>query len=370
MSDINRFVGLNGLAKFSPPTMNNIKTQLNNCMNTYTYYWLNTAMATVSEHILIKIINSCSVMRLSGNPKSLYYELNAYANRIASSLDMVSARQYGSVSSTPWFFNSPNKEIYVSVKFKETQELITNLDTWQAWNPVRFAYHPFSDFSYQPPIGVKDKWRDKRELPIIIFIDITLLMFQYIMWIETEMKKESIDISTIGKFLIRHPLKNSIESYIDVSFMNRVLNSFSNRKSDDIPMSNQYYSPVSYKLINTAASYIANKFSTNVKNIDTLLASIPLIYRDNMTDYSYPIDDGITRTNILGLFIPTIPIYEFMADCDYSNPQSGFKQSNIITMVRKFHKHASNNGEYSTISGLYVKEISTYVQNNIIDRFN
>lgn len=369
MSDINRFVGLNGNAKFTPPTMSNIKTQLNACIKTYTYHWLNTAMSVVSDHILIKIINSCSTMTLSGNPKALYYELNAFTNRIASSLNLVSDRQYGSVSSTPWFFNSPNKEIYVSVKFKETQELISNLDTWQAWDPIRFAYHPFSDFSYQPPVGIKDKWRNKRDLPIVVYIDITLLMFQYIMWFDSEMAKEKIDISTIGKFLVRHPLKNAIESYIDISFMNRVLNYFSGNESDNIPMNKQYHAPVPYKLIDTTASYIANKFSTNLKDVNTLLASVPLIYRENMLDYSYQIKDSCTRTNMLGLFIPTLPIYELMANCDYCNPQTGFKRSNIIAALRKLNQYASNSGEYASISGIYSKEISDYVENKLLNKF-
>jgi len=164
------------------------------------------------------------------------------------------------------------------------------IQNWKTATPVKVLTHPISDFGLTIPNGKTNHYIDGLS---VIYINIPMLMLQYRMFIEEQLKKqkdgEGDGIISPKLFLYRYVLPGMMVSHLDHVFVNRIIN-----LEEGVPMSESLTRSPFFQAeagneegsgiinsVNRAQEAVLVKLTQSQVNYDQMLANIFVVTEED-----------------------------------------------------------------------------------------
>jgi len=258
------------------PKVEYIQTRMQEVIDPVKEYYRNNARSVKSNHLLVKLIQSVTI------PNRL--DLGEYLWRV-SDLAPDLAKVFGIGSYTQPGQVNPNPTFY-GPKCYELLQLRTGYyelgQDWRTVSPLRVKAHPRTDISFVPLDG--RQVHDETGL-VVIGLDLEALMYMYRGWAETQESLETAKRS-IGQFIGSWVLPSMFQSHIDICWFNRLVDRINSYESDDTVTVAGLALPSLTTYVDEAINELYINFIKKNMQFETLLRNIPLLYMDDMYDFT------------------------------------------------------------------------------------
>ena len=181
-------------------------------------YWRDHNFSVKSQHLLVRLLASIPI-RYDQSVKSYYDDMALIARDVSGTLRITNEGYAGQATSEAWLFGGDCVEIPFCIYNRDVTDVDALAADWKNQEPLRFIRHPEANLDLNSPMGNK-----KLDAPglVVYSIDFPLLALMYREFILEQAGKAKGSRETIGHFISKYVLANSIRSMADVSFFNRL----------------------------------------------------------------------------------------------------------------------------------------------------
>lgn len=173
-----------------------------------------------NNHILVRLLTT-GLGSLHPDYETFMWTAVDRADTLSRHFQFTSSVSYGKI----WygdFYGEGSYEIIIGDN--EMFDVPSAVDNWENLTPVRVLTHSISDLGMAIPNGKTNHYVDGLA---VIYINIPLLMFQYRMFIESQIRKANSKENAIFSpklFLYKYVLPGMMVSHIDHVLVNRLIN--------------------------------------------------------------------------------------------------------------------------------------------------
>uniref|UniRef100_A0AB39CCX8 Virion structural protein n=1 Tax=Pseudomonas phage RVTF4 TaxID=3236931 RepID=A0AB39CCX8_9VIRU len=196
---------------------------------------------------------------------------------------------------------------------------------WRQLKPVRYLYHTRSDTNL-PIMNNKTPGKGYG----VIMINIPMLMVQYRHWVYNNFGAVDGDSVNHYKFIGAHVLVDSLESYLEIAYFNRLSRMAYKLPATKYPLPHPFYIPDYTNDIDAMAKRTIEQRVMFTGMITELAQSTPMIMKDNLWQVIQLPKGPVTIQNEWALALARIPYIKYLVDSVKKAPGYDKTQTNIV----------------------------------------
>jgi len=180
---------------------------------------------------------------------------------------------------------------------------------WRTWAAYRYLYHTRIDLG----LPVLNNSSPGKGWGVGV-INIPMLALQYRYWLKSQAERGSEQSDTVYRFVGSMVLPNTLESYLDVAFFNRLARQSRGIGMPRFPVPHPFYlADYSSRVDGLGKKILETQMHRNA-DIEQLPFSIPVLVKDNLTDVMAIPRDPVTRHNDWALQLARLPYVRYIVE--------------------------------------------------------
>lgn len=209
-----------------------------------------------------------------------------------------------------------------SIERFETQGLRSQ---WRNLRPVRYLYHSRSDMNL-PIMNNKTPGRGYG----VIMINIPMLMVQYRHWVYSNFGAVDGDSVNHYKFIGSHVLVDSLESYLEIAYFNRLSRQAYGLPKTKYPLPHPFYIPDYTGEADNMAKRTIEQRVMFTGMITELAQCTPMLMQDNLWKVIQLPKGPVTLQNEWALALARVPYIKYLVDSVQKAPGWDRTQTNEV----------------------------------------
>lgn len=196
---------------------------------------------------------------------------------------------------------------------------------WRDLQPVRYLYHSRSDINL-PIMNNKTPGRGYG----VLMINIPMLMVQYRHWVYSTYGPVDGDSVNFYKFIGGYVLVNSLESYLEIAYFNRLSRQAYNLPTTKYPLPHPFYIPDYTRNVDAIAKRTIEQRVMFTGMVTELAHSTPMLLKDNLWQIVQLPRGPVTLQNEWALALARVPFIKYLVDSVKQAPGYDRTQTNEI----------------------------------------
>lgn len=201
---------------FIAPNTVNLNDRMREFLNTIMTYFINSNTRVRSEHILYRLMINLG-LDYNWSNSDIVYHIDTVLRGMLRPLDISSEVNINLIHPKSTIIKNANELIYYVDEYSNIELLKIDSTNWIDLQPIKFLNHNFRDLYFNHPTRINTVNDDL----IVYKLDIKVLglMFKYYC-------KQQVMVNlpiSIGEFIGRYVLTNSLISMADISILNNYL---------------------------------------------------------------------------------------------------------------------------------------------------
>ena len=305
--------------------------------------------AVRSNHLLVQLIEQ---MPHSFSSTDYEYKdlLIDYTEELSRVFKISSLGHLGSSRYPGTFLGVDSEELYIS--FIEDFDVNQLKGTWELESPIRFLRHPKTDLNANLLLGQSQS----EEFGLsVIYINIPLLGCQYRLWRNQQVEQLGEEgRGTIMHFVSEVVLPNSIPSFLDIAFFNRLHNHLLGKPVSMEPDKHPFF--INNRLLETDR-ILKQIIETNINNRQSfrhIIESVECVTESSLHSLFTIPDNPVTRQIAWTLLLARSPLLHFFLEWD---KQSGGQHNRgDLQIIRRTLRQIRSDNGLSQLGSNHLKE--------------
>jgi hypothetical protein len=230
---------------------------------------------------------------------------------------------------------------------------------WQELKPVRYLYHSRSDINL-PIMNNRTPGKGYG----VISINIPMLMVQYRHWVWRNLGPVDSDEINQYKFIGSYVLVNSLESYLDIAYFNRLARMASNLPSTKYPLPHPFYIPDLTPVVDKMAKNTLTERAGKAYGIEQLADITPMLVKQSLYEVLQLPKGPVTLQNEWALAIARLPYIKYLMLGLLQAPSFDKQQTNEILFELKesLHSQAFSANGNSPMIQRFLKDVKDLIE--------
>lgn len=278
---------------------------------------------------------------------------------IGRAFDLTTQTHVGESRSPGVFYGDGSEEIILLTSEHFPLERVRL--KWQDAEPVVFLRHPKTDLSLNLPEG--EQTSDEAGLSVVK-INLPLLACQYRQWMWQQLKLPKEERQSIGVFIKKYPLPNSLRSQLDVAFLNRSMKLFFKEPVSFTGDSHPFYFNARHDKTDGSIERLLDLANRKRYSIEEFVNGWPVLYRSNMRQVIATPDILATRQVTWALVSFRLPYIGFLLQRHAA--VGGQMDRTVDNAIRRsLRQLRSDKSLQQLTSSSTADQLVTYLQSNI-----
>jgi hypothetical protein len=202
--------------QYIAPNTVNVNNRIRGYLNDVMSYFTGSNIRVRSEHILYKLMITLGVNYRWTNNEIIYY-IDTILRDVLKPMHISSEVNIDLIHPLSTIVKNANEIIYNVNELSTLELLAINGDNWFDLQPLKFRNHNFRDLYFNHPTRLSTINTDL----IVYTLDIKVLCLMYKYYAR---RQEQLNLSiSIGEFIARYILTNSLITMADISILNNYL---------------------------------------------------------------------------------------------------------------------------------------------------
>lgn len=241
--------------------------------------FVTTSAATTPNHILVKLLKSIA-LNLNDDYDSVYYRATDLISRVGNALRLTTPSSYGETF-TGQFLKSGTEAILLHTDHFDTTV------PWYDLQPITFLYHTNTNVNFQ--IGTPN---DDSAIALVK-INYAMLAYQFLQWAKW-VRDNNVEMNTYH-FLAKYAIYNSLQTYMDISQVNRHYYRFTDDVIPPEPKVTEYPVPNLEARIDRSNLTVVGFITNGATSTENTLLTVPVFFADTVFDLIQEPNMAFTR---------------------------------------------------------------------------
>lgn len=338
-----------------PYIQRQVKQQLQDVTNYYRRF-----PKLVDSRNLLNLIISHFVLEFKSDDFTFARNVEVQARGLIRNLGLVDATNRGRIFLNGATLGPECEEIVISsIERFDTNNLKAK---WRDLKPLRYLYHSRSDINL-PIMNNRTPGKGYG----VLSINIPMLMVQYRHWVwRTVGAVEPSEVNQY-QFIGSYALVNSLESYLDIAYFNRLARLAYGMPSTKYPIPHPFYIPDLTPVVDKMAVLTNSQRAAKALTVEQLAAITPMLVQTSLYEVLQLPKGPVTMQNEWALAIARLPYIKYLVIGLLQAPGYDHQQTNEILYELKESLHSqafSQNGNSPMIARFMkdVKELITLIE--------
>lgn len=349
------------------PQWNYIRSGMKQNLDRVIRYYRQNAMAVPSQHLIVRLLSSLSVIPVSHNLERYFDNVDAVSLNQSMALKMTSSIFKGSLFKGVFYADCP--EIIIA---HDTDFDVQRADKeWENVCPVRVLRHPWSDLKLALPDG---KYKPDATWGVgevaVIAVNIPMLAVQYRAWQRREWEYSALmgdSPRSIMQFVHMYVLPNMLFSQTDYAIFNRLYNGVRDMPAPETnSRAHSFYITDFGDRVDTSQDAVLANLAKVGRSFTGILRNIPAATKTDMDEVMTLPEVAPTRQVEWALAMARLPAVRLMLMLSKWSPK--FRNQQELNKLRQsIRSFQSNNVMKSMLPADMAREVDGLIQSMLDD---
>ncbi len=231
--------------------------------------------------------------------------------------------------------------------------------TWRELKPLRYLYHSRSDINL-PIMNNKTPGKGYG----VLLINIPMLLVQYRHWVFSNFGPTEPEAINMYKFIGAYALVNSLESYLEIAYFNRLSRMAYGMPATKYPLPHPFYIPDLTPVTDSMAKNTLSQRGMRTGMVTELAQMTPMLLSDTLWNVLQLPRGPVTIQNEWALALARVPYIKYLVDSLKHAPSMDRTQTNeILNELREsLHSQALKQNGNTPMMQRLVKDIEDLVR--------
>ncbi|UXD83623.1 hypothetical protein NP274_00216 [Pseudomonas phage Koomba boorn-mokiny kep-wari Wadjak 2] len=276
-----------------------------------------------SKNILAQMIRHFNVELLSDDA-TFIKNVDDRSRAIIRSFGITSSLNKGKVHVGGVTLGPQTEEVLVSTS--ESFDLKDLNKTWYKLSPVTYLYHTRTDTN----LPIMNNTTQGRGYGVTL-VNIPMLLVMYRYWYRWQVEKNPDEVEDTYRFIGSFVLSNMVDSYLDISFFNRLARNALDIKNPTFPIPHPFYITDMNPRIDKLCTTINRESILKGVDMEGLSWITPAIVQSNLFDMMRLPREPINRNNEWAYVLARTPFIKYLVGQLLKN--TGYDQSSVNTVL-------------------------------------